>query len=275
MSKQQLSSQNKTSIIVAIVGVIGSITVAYFAFLGDKTPVELSIGATQTAESNKTLAPSIFTSTPEKTSTEILPTSTSTIIPQQNFSTNCINATDWTPSPENTSFKKENNCWNLSSSGIAAQNGELFFAVQNDIPQTSSLYMPIPKEGIIKFNVNVDTFASGGTNGNLVFGVGTVDGWLTEGEFVFFRATNSGYYIVYGNSVIDVGKRTINNYELGSDVVVTFQFNNLVFDIYIDNTKIVSNIPLPSSNPQVFWIGYRLQEDSKFVASVSEFRVER
>lgn len=252
------------AIVIAIIGVIGTAIAALFASpvlvaIVQKTPPPVTVAATTTSAST-----TIFT-----------PTSTFTLTPKQDFSTNCINAIDWTPSPESISFTKENNCWDLSSDGIAAQDGKLFFVIKNDIPQAGSLYMPIPEQGIVKFTVKIDKFISGETNGNLVFGVGTVNDWLTEGEFLFIRATDSGYYLVYGNSVVEVGKRTIDSYKIGSDLVVGFQFTKLAFDIYINNTKIVSDIPLSTSDSQVFWIGYRLPEQSNLVASISDFRVEK
>ncbi len=254
------------AIVIAIIGLVGTIVAAFFA-----SPVLIAI--IQKTPSAPPTVTVVATASPVPTT--FAPTSTSTFLPIQDFSTNCINATDWTPSPESISFTKENNCWDLSSYGIAAQDGKLFFVIKNDIPQAGSLYMPIPKQGVVKFTVKIDKFISGKTNGNLVFGVGTVNDWLTEGEFLFFRATDSGYYLVYGNSVIEVGKRTIDSYEIGSDIVVGFQFSKLAFDIYINNAKIVSDIPLSASSSQVVWVGYRLPENSNLVASISDFSVEK
>ena len=290
MSKNETpSSKEWVTVITAIIGVVGTIAVAYFAYRGIVAPKELEIRATQTAESiratqtaetkqtssNSSSAPTVLVNTPDISPTEVLPTSTPTFLPKQDFSINCINATDWMPSPESSLFSNENNCWDLSSSGIAAQDGKLFFAIQNSAEQRAAIYTPVPKEGSISFNVRIDTFISGETNGNLAFGVGTADNWLSKGKFVFFRATDSGYYIVYGGEITKVGENTIDAYEIGTDVVITFEFKNLVFDIFVDNTKVVSDIPISASKPQVFWIGYRLLPNSKLVAYVSDFRLEK
>jgi hypothetical protein len=270
---------NRDTFYVAILGLIGTVIVAIIGIINTRTQILLPVSLTQTAEASKallsnTLVSTVLINTPENTPTEILPTSTSALLPKQDFSTNCISATDWTPSPKSSSFSKGNDCWDLSRIGIVAQNGELFFAVQNSEEQKGAIYTPVPKEGIISFSVKIDTFISGKTNGNLAFGVGTADNWLSKGKFVFFRATDSGYYIVYGGEITEVGKNTIDAYKIGSDVVVTYEFKNLVFDIYVNDTKIVSDIPL-SSSPQVFWIGYRLLPNSKLVAYVSDFRLEK
>jgi len=65
MSKRRLlSSKDFVTIITAVIGVLGTITVAYFSFRGNTAPLELVIGATQTAEAKTiSLAPSA-TSTP-------------------------------------------------------------------------------------------------------------------------------------------------------------------------------------------------------------------
>jgi hypothetical protein len=278
MSKPRLTSQNITTIIISVIGVVGTVTVAYFSFREKTAPMELAIITTQTAEAKQTLLsntliPTVSVNTPDILPTEILPTSTA--LPEQGFSTNCINSTDWTPSPKSSLFSNENNCWDLSSNGIAVQDGKLFFAIQNNAEQRGAIYTPIPKEGTISFNVRIDTFLSGQTNGNLAFGVGTADNWLSKGKYVFFRATDSGYYIVYGGEITEVGKNTIDAYKISSDIVVAYEFKNLVFDIYVDNTKIVSDIPMSASRPQVFWIGYRLLPNSKLVAYVSDFRLEK
>jgi hypothetical protein len=257
------------AVVIAIIGLIGTILTAIFA-----SPVLIAIiQKTPQPPSTATMAVKV-TNTELPTPTVFIPTLTFTPLPQQGFSTNCINATDWTPSPKSSSFSNENNCWDLSSNGIAAQDGKLFFAIQNSTEQRGAIYTPIPREGTISFNVRIDTFVSGQTNGNLAFGVGRADNWLSKGKFVFFRATDSGYYIVYGGEITEVGRNTIDAYNLGSDVVVAYEFKNLVFDIYVNNTKVVSDIPV-SSSPQVFWIGYRLLSNSKLVAYVSDFRLEK
>jgi hypothetical protein len=267
MSNKTRSKKNlDKTIVIAIISLIGTIVAALFA-----SPVLIAlIGKTPSPPPTETLSPVTPT-----IATTIIESETPTFIPVQDFSTNCINVTDWTPSPESTSYKKENDCWDLSSKGIIAQNGNLFLAVQNEAPQSGSLYTSPPKVGTIGFTVKIDTFTSGNINGNLVFGVGTVDNWLTQGEFLFFRTTDTGCYIVYGNSVIEVGKETLEKYKFGSEVNILFQFSNLVFDIYVNDSRIASNLPFSPSDTQVFWIGYRVPLNSKLIASISEFHLEQ
>jgi hypothetical protein len=71
MNKWRLSSNNITKIIIAFISVFGTITGAYFVFRGNTAPIELSLNATQTAESKKlTFTPAILiTNTTESTPT--------------------------------------------------------------------------------------------------------------------------------------------------------------------------------------------------------------
>jgi hypothetical protein len=77
MGKQKLSQSQITTIIVTSITVVGSIVGAYFTFRGNTAPLEIAIGATQTAEiKSLTLTPQ-FTGMPSSidvTSTPTLPT---------------------------------------------------------------------------------------------------------------------------------------------------------------------------------------------------------
>ncbi len=57
MRKIKLSAQNITVIITTTLTLVGTIVVATFAFLSSKAPIELSLHATQTAETVKSLIP--------------------------------------------------------------------------------------------------------------------------------------------------------------------------------------------------------------------------
>jgi hypothetical protein len=75
-TQQPQSSKDLTVIITAILGTIGTVTVAYFAFRGNIAPVELAISATQTAESRLT---QVALSAVQPTSTDVpIPTPTLT-----------------------------------------------------------------------------------------------------------------------------------------------------------------------------------------------------
>ena len=99
MSKSRsTSSKESVTIITALIGVIGTIAVAYFAFRGTVAPRELEISATQTAESIK------VTHTAENT-----PASETTVFPFEPIVYGFENSTDETDiapwSPVNKSNK--------------------------------------------------------------------------------------------------------------------------------------------------------------------------
>jgi hypothetical protein len=79
MTKEQTSTDNTIKIVIAVLGVISAIGVAYFTYRGMTDPVKLSLGATQTAEAKLLaqlpLSPSTLTPTltPAETTTSTLP----------------------------------------------------------------------------------------------------------------------------------------------------------------------------------------------------------
>lgn len=229
----------------------------------ESTP-DTSITATPTIETptSVTASPqSIFpiTDTP-------LPTSVSF------FENDCINSDIWTPTPLSKSRKIAGNCWDLSDNGFKVADGKLAIIVQNGSPTSGTISMSAPQTGSIKFDVKIDNFVAG-ENGNLVMGIGTSDGWLTSGKFIFYRLWKSKIYIVQGNSVTENGENTINDYKLGTTDTFEFQFNKLSFDVYINGAKVASDLILPDS--PIFWIGYRLPESSKMTAILSNFSVQK
>jgi hypothetical protein len=192
------------------------------------------------------------------------------------FENQCINSEIWTPYTANMKFPKENNCWNLTSKGLSTYKNNLLFSV-NTSEQSGSIYMLLPESGIVSFTIQVDKFKIGGSNGNLVFGIGNVKGWLQSGEFLFLRVPDPGspVYYVFGNSVTETGKTTIGEYELGTSPKIAFDIKGLLLSIYIDDKLVVPSVTLLPSQKQVLWIGYRLPKDSELVASMSNFTLEK
>lgn len=187
------------------------------------------------------------------------------------FENDCISTDIWTPTYLSKSRKLEGNCWDLSGNGFRVTDGNLFIQVQNDPPVSGTMSMLVPQTGNIKFDLKIDIFTTGESN-NLVFGIGTSEGWLTSGEFVFYRPTASKIYVVQGTSVLEYGN-TISNYKLGSTDTLEFQLNATSFDIYLNGTIAASNLFLPDS--PVFWIGFRFSEESKIAAIISNFSVQK
>lgn len=252
--------------IALIIGVILICAGIYLLSLQipESTP-DISITATPTIET-----PATVTASPQSTfpiPDTPLPTSASF------FENDCINSDIWTPTPLSKSRKIAGNCWDLSDNGFKVADENLFIVLQNDPPASGTMSMSAPQTGSIKFDVKIDNFTAGENNNNLAFGIGTSGGWLTTGEFIFYRPTASKIFVVQGTSVVEYGRDTINNYKFGSTDTLEFQFNKLSFDIYLNGAKVASGLTLPDS--PIFWIGYRLAENSKMNAVISNFSVQK
>jgi hypothetical protein len=228
----------------------------------------------QSPDTSITATPTIETPTPVTASPQSTFLITDTPLPTSVsfFENDCINSDIWTPTPLSKSRKIAGNCWDLSDNGFKVADGKLFIAIKNDPPVSGTISMSAPQTGSIKFDVKIDNFTAGESN-NFAFGIGTSEGWLTTGEFIFYRPTASKIYVVQGTSVVEYGRNTINNYKLGSTDTFEFQFNKLSFDIYLNGAKVASGLTLPDA--PIFWIGYRLAESSKMTTVISNFSVQK
>ncbi len=190
---------------------------------------------------------------------------------------NCISSDFWTPYTVNIQFPRQGNCWDLSSRGITNYKGELLFAVKNASEQSASMYMLLPDSGTISFDIKVDKYVVGGKNGNIAFGLGNNNDWLQAGKFIFLRITEPGLpvYYVYGDSVTRTGETVIESYKLGTSQRITFEVKNLILNIYIGDKQAVPTITLLPNERKVFWIGYRLPQNSEFVATISNLVIEK
>jgi hypothetical protein len=276
-----------TAIVVAIIGLTGTIITAILSSpillaTAQKTP-EPSIALTETPNVSNvldyptaTLLPA--TQSANLTTPEIL-TPTPSTTTKNYFAADCINTADWTPYLDDIS--ETEGCWDFSKRGIVAENGILTIVVQASLGQGQNLYTSIPEKGTINFKLKIDSVVSKKVNEDyLVFGVGTSNR-LANGGFIFFRPRgtpeSTAYFIEYGDTALNSSQRTFidKNYQLGVDIPVSFQFNKLAFDVYVNNSKVVSDIPLPTSDTPVFWIRYYVPVSSKLVATISDFIVEK
>lgn len=116
MSPRRLSSANLTTIIVAVVGVIGVIATAYFSFRGNTASVELPLKATQTAQAQITLTHvdavviqdtpvPIATETPLPAQVMESPQPTPIVLFSESFDTN---ANDWALGARSGNISKQN-----------------------------------------------------------------------------------------------------------------------------------------------------------------------
>ena len=154
MRKRRLSSQNITTIVVALLGAIGTIAVAYFAFRGNVAPIELAIIATQTAESRLTasaILPTLsITNTLSISEMPTLPSinSTNTSFPanilfQDDFSTN---NNGWRVGARNPEFSEQN---------LELVNGQYQFGAY--FKEDTFTWINIPNLSAKNFYLSVET----------------------------------------------------------------------------------------------------------------------
>ncbi len=102
MTKKQTSTDNTIKIVIAILGVISAVGVAYITYLGITTPIKLSMSATQTAEGRvlvkEELRPSTGMPTQILPPTEtITPTMAPTLTPTPPFLVDTSTLMGWVP----------------------------------------------------------------------------------------------------------------------------------------------------------------------------------
>jgi len=129
MSRRRISSANLTTIIVTLIGTIGTIATAYFAFRSNLAPIELPLNATQTAAAKITDFPSSVPSMTTLSTNTPIPLATETEIePPTLLPTQVIESP--TPTPVilfSDSFDNNANDWRTGSrtAGIYTQNSKI------------------------------------------------------------------------------------------------------------------------------------------------------
>lgn len=192
-----------------------------------------------------------------------------TQLPSASFTNDCISSDIWLASSSTSHRETKDKCLDLSDSGIIASNGDLVINVQSEVPKISTIYMPLSETSIIKFNLRIDRFSSG-ENGNIAFGIGGESCTITNGEFIFYRSTDSKIYTVSGFSALEYGD-TLSKYKLGSTDSLEFHRNNSTIEIYLNEIKVETGIT--STNKPTFCISYRFPEYAHLNAVVSNFSI--
>jgi hypothetical protein len=299
-------------VISAIFGSISLIIVAIIGYLGTQTQVFVPINATQTAEAKLSSVPTLtpipsstitpilptftpaFTSTLEPSSTDfpsdtpspvptIAPTFTPTIEPKvlRGFDKNCISKSYWNPTPVFTGEKltlDKNNCWNLSSWGIVAENQTLKFVITDDIFNqrvTRSIFTTIGNNTIIQFKVRVDTLTSASDmDGVLFIGLGNRTSYSEPGYYLQYivPAGKTKSYFEFGPTYFSYWEPRIE-YSLGDTQSVKIIINGSDVSIQIDDVEL-AHTTLLTSKREVLWIGYSTPAINNYVtATISEFKI--
>jgi len=297
-----------------ILAFLGVLLAAYIGYLSVISQIKIPIQATQTAEARLTevsgifnmtqyaIAPSVtlsssptntetptptFTPTitssptlqPSKTPTKA-PTSTPTTAPIvfRGLDKNCISKTYWNPIPvfpsDNLTLDK-NNCWNLTSWGIIAENQMLKFVVTNDVINervTRSIYTTLGNNVVVEFNINVKSLVSASDMDGIVFiGLGNKTSYAEPGYFLKYivLAKETKPYFVFAPDYFNYYTPKIE-YSFGDIQAIKIVINGSDVSVQIGNE--VKRLTLLPSKREVLWIGYSTPA-SNVNAVISEFRI--
>ena len=291
--RRWLSSKDTTTVLIAIIGLLGTLATVYFGFLGNIAPVKETIKATQTAEARLVpLVPALDTFTPSP-QIAVIPTSTenislaptNTLESKKDFGTSCIYSGVWTPYKGEAYQKDDKGCWQLLGFGFYAQDGELLLSVENnDFATQKGIYATIPQKARIEFDIQVNKIETpSDQKASISFGIiqaSPVD--PTNGKYLVYDFIGKSQQpdllnIILRESSEKGTSDTVESNKLrisaGHNQVVMV-IDGVRFQLYIDGNPVGDTITL-SFNERCFWIGYSLPANSKLFASISNFSIQQ
>lgn len=289
--KIQISSFFSAFIILLLIGCIPTPPVLVIPTLTSvPTSIPNTVTPTPTNTNTPTLSPtSTFTPTETNTPTlapTLVPTSTftPTIEPKvfRGFDKNCIDKKYWYPKPVYSSDKitlDVNNCWNVSSWGIVAENQSLNFSIQDKLFNdriTRSIYTQLSsKVTSIQFKVRVDVLTSAADmDGVFFFGLGNEGNFTKPGLFVKFvtPAKLNRAYLETGPTYMTYWEPKLD-YSLGDVLPVKIVINGDYVSIRVNGNEI-QGMNLIAANREVLWIGYNSpSENNNLTAVIFDFAI--
>ncbi|MBK9008062.1 MAG: hypothetical protein IPM31_13855 [Anaerolineae bacterium] len=281
MSKNEsASSNNLAPVITAIIGVIGTIAVAYFTFRSNVAPKELEISATQTAESFKATqtAAVLFavpTDTPSITASEASLTPSPTTSSAYLFEDGCINKGVWSLLEGNTA-PENNNCWNLENKGIFAlqETGLSINVINPPSSRVNGLVTGISSDTDISFKMEISELA-------------TISDWNTNIAIGLLPSATSipsqdGTSILFQSGVQDkpiwmmLQMPDIKQIYLPPPRISINQVYNVKLEIrgtrlitYLEY-EIVDDRSLPKAHP-FLWVGYTVAQGATLSVTLTDF----
>lgn len=283
-SPHKEGSSSNVAIIVAVIGLLGTIITAFLTYLVNTRPTdtEIAIFATQTAEAKLTmqaqtsiaLTPSLITPS-NTTSGEGL---------QFNLlSKDCVNSALWF-SLDN---EQDDKCLPLDKYGIYADDGRLTFLFINSSSEKirHGIFTPIEKGTQIRFNLSISDLYTPVNDdlANLSLGIISRNSFNLENDTLLIYQRESpqkGYpifmkkgerggfesYLSQNGEYIEYAKNT--SQEIFLDIS---DMNQLT--VYVDGLPVIQ-VSVPFQD-KVFWIGYRLSGNCQINAEISELQIQK
>jgi hypothetical protein len=307
VAKSKLS-EYRTQIIIAVIGLIGTIITAYFGLRTIRDPIEISIHATQTAEARP--SPTSLPVTPLPTSTATLAltstsTSTSTLLPSATatvltntpsatitpafslIQANCLVAGSqgWTYYPNFSNVEPVNGCWKLTDIFPSGDNALQLERVtlQGSGEQQRGIYLAVNQDADILFNVKLNRFATSANKtsnlkmvSNMAFGITSSDSSFSYyGVYLYYYAANlpavrSLVQVVREDESVDYNSAL----DFGRDQPVKFTLRGNTLRIYVGDLDQPISTTTLSFPKRAFYIGYRLLEKSELNATISDFSLQ-
>ncbi len=269
-SSEKKPDQGKNiTIIVALIGLLGTVTAALIGTFGNSnapTPSPTAIMPTAiilTETLEPTLVPTDMVVTVEPTLTFIsmteTPVPTATPIPVpigQDWLAGCI-STLWKPYPSNVSTaERGDGCLQEPVHVFSAENGDLDFLAErgSGSAETYGLFAPLPESGTVTFTIRIGEL----TNVDLLMGVYAQPDVTSSGllmimlnggveENVFIQKDSSNYVTIQGTQKIQQG----NGYS------ISFRFDNLSARSIVNPAVFFTeNLSLPGAQKWLF-LGYK------------------
>lgn len=278
-----------STIVAAIIGTLGTITVALISIFGNRqpsspvqpalTPVIVTATSMPSAIPTDTVPPGDPTSTPAPTDTpEPTPTWTFTSVPPvaigQDWSQDCV-STLWQPFPANyTPTQGTNGCWQ-SLNFFAAGKGSLSFLNERSgigDPEIIGLFAPLSGSGSVTVRIRLKDL----TNVDIMTGVFGEQNPETDGLLITIPAGDPNNRLLVQKNPADYEtvRQTIA-LQQGNGYEITFSFDAVSASAVVQ-PKVLTINGIPINQPQK-WLflgfkglknGYRVQ--GEFVSLVVE-----
>lgn len=283
-SPRKEGSSSNVAIIVAVIGLLGTIITAILTYLASTRPTdtEIAIFATQTAEAKLAMqAQTSIALTPSLTASSN--TTSSEGLQLNLLSKDCINSALWF-SLDN---EQDDKCLPLDKYGIYADDGGATFSFTNASYERirHGIFTPIEKGTQIRFRLSISDLYTPVNDdlANLSLGIISRNSFNLETDTLLIYQRESpqkGYpifmkkgerggfesYLSQNGKYVEYAKNT--SQEIFIDVSDTNQLT-----VYVDGLPVIQ-VSVPFQD-KVFWIGYRLSGNCQINAEISELQIQK
>jgi len=276
------SDNSKTQIILAVIGLISALGVAYLGYLQVVKPIQISTSATQTADANKLFVSS--TNTPITIATGTLipilaPSTTNTeevlLAPtlQPLITSACLFSEIWDYTPRKTIPTDE--CWRIKEF-TPINNGTQIgvITVPGSGEQQRGFYALLKGDADIQFTVKISTFESQKVSpdktkrSNLAFGI--VEGSpfnYYNGIYVYYYASKPEVSTYEAQVTKEQDVAYNGSLSVDREQKIRFLIQGKRLTVYIDGTA--RNAYTLTFDQNAFYFGYRLFENTDLSSSIS------